>query len=284
MDDLAARLADEHELAGAYTAALDRFLALGGEDFDARAASVLDDVGLGRRSDREVRTLSGGEAARAALAAILLSRFDVFLLDEPTNNLDFAGLARLERFLGGLRRRRRARLARPRLPRPHDQPRGRDRGRDAPGARVQRHVVGVRGGARSAHAPSTRPPTPTTSTRSAATRRCSTTGAARRTRWAASASWRVRPAVPTGGRRTPCAARSTRRATTWSGSTRSRSRGRRGGCRWSSRRRRPRARSPSSPGAVVEVGSFTLGPVDLELQFGDRLARRRARTAPARRR
>jgi ATPase subunit of ABC transporter with duplicated ATPase domains len=87
---------------GAYTAALDRFLALGGEDFDARAAGVLDDVGLGRRSDREVRTLSGGEAARAALAAILLSRSDVFLLDEPTNNLDFAGLERLERFLRGL--------------------------------------------------------------------------------------------------------------------------------------------------------------------------------------
>ena len=32
----------------------------------------------------------------AALAAILLSRFDVFLLDEPTNNLDFAALERLE--------------------------------------------------------------------------------------------------------------------------------------------------------------------------------------------
>ncbi len=102
MDELAGRLADEHELAGAYTAALDRFLALGGEDFDARAASVLDDVGLGRRSDRRLQTLSGGEAARAALAAILLSRFDVFLLDEPTNNLDFAGLERLERFLEGL--------------------------------------------------------------------------------------------------------------------------------------------------------------------------------------
>ena len=102
MDGLAARLAVEHELAEAYTAALDRFLALGGEDFDARAASVLDDVGLGRRAERELATLSGGEAARAALAAILLSRFDVFLLDEPTNNLDFAGLERLEGFLRGL--------------------------------------------------------------------------------------------------------------------------------------------------------------------------------------
>ena len=48
------------------------------------------------------RSLSGGEATRAALASILLSRFDVFLLDEPTNNLDFAGLDQLERFLHGL--------------------------------------------------------------------------------------------------------------------------------------------------------------------------------------
>ena len=102
MDALAARLGAEPGLAGAYTEALDRFLALGGEDFDARANALLVDVGLGRRAERELASLSGGEAARAALAAILLARFDVFLLDEPTNNLDFAGLDRLERFLDGL--------------------------------------------------------------------------------------------------------------------------------------------------------------------------------------
>jgi ATPase subunit of ABC transporter with duplicated ATPase domains len=102
MDGLAARLGDEPELAGAYSDALDRFLALGGEDFEARARAVLSDVGLGLRTERRMTSLSGGEAARAALAAILLARFDVFLLDEPTNNLDFAGLARLERFLDGL--------------------------------------------------------------------------------------------------------------------------------------------------------------------------------------
>ena len=42
-------------------------------------------------------------AARVALAALLLSRFDVVLLDEPTNDLDLAGLARLENFVRGLR-------------------------------------------------------------------------------------------------------------------------------------------------------------------------------------
>ena len=86
----------------AYSEALERFLALGGADLDARAGDVVADVGLpADRLDVEVGALSGGQAARAALAAILLARFDVFLLDEPTNNLDFAGLDQLERFLGG---------------------------------------------------------------------------------------------------------------------------------------------------------------------------------------
>src|SRR4051794_22334891 len=102
MDALAERLGDEPTLAHDYSEALDRFLALGGGDFDARVGAALDEVGLGRRADRAVDSLSGGEAARAALAAILLARFDVFLLDEPTNNLDFAGLARLESFLDGV--------------------------------------------------------------------------------------------------------------------------------------------------------------------------------------
>ncbi len=47
--------------------------------------------------------LSGGQAARVGLAALLLSRFDIVLLDEPTNDLDLDGLARLERFVGDLR-------------------------------------------------------------------------------------------------------------------------------------------------------------------------------------
>jgi ATPase subunit of ABC transporter with duplicated ATPase domains len=86
-----------------YTEALERFMVLGGDDLDARAGEVCADVGLpADRLDVPMTDLSGGQQARAALAAILLSRFDVFLLDEPTNNLDFAGLDRLERFLDGL--------------------------------------------------------------------------------------------------------------------------------------------------------------------------------------
>jgi ATPase subunit of ABC transporter with duplicated ATPase domains len=82
-----------------YERALARFLVLGGADFDARARTVLAGLGLDIELERDASRLSGGQAARASLAAILLSRHDVLLLDEPTNDLDFDGLSRLERFL-----------------------------------------------------------------------------------------------------------------------------------------------------------------------------------------
>ncbi|WP_426571073.1 ribosomal protection-like ABC-F family protein [Aquihabitans sp. McL0605] len=86
-----------------YSDALDRWLALGGPDLDARIGQTLADLGLdGAIASQATATLSGGQAARVSLAATLLSRFDVFLLDEPTNDLDFAGLATLEDFLVGL--------------------------------------------------------------------------------------------------------------------------------------------------------------------------------------
>jgi ATPase subunit of ABC transporter with duplicated ATPase domains len=79
-----------------YSDALDRWLALGGADFDAR---VLE-LGIARRVlDVAMTGLSGGEAARVGLAALLLSRFDVMLLDEPTNDLDIEGLERLEQWI-----------------------------------------------------------------------------------------------------------------------------------------------------------------------------------------
>jgi ATPase subunit of ABC transporter with duplicated ATPase domains len=84
----------------AYDDALARFLALGGDDHDARVPRVLAEVDLSERVLRlEAARLSGGEQVKLGLAAILLARFDVLLLDEPTNNLDFGGLERLERFL-----------------------------------------------------------------------------------------------------------------------------------------------------------------------------------------
>ena len=87
----------------AYAVAFDRWMASGAADLDDRIAPVLDDLGLDVGPDALMTSLSGGQAARVALAALLLSRFDVVLLDEPTNDLDLDGLARLEAFVQGLR-------------------------------------------------------------------------------------------------------------------------------------------------------------------------------------
>jgi len=86
-----------------YADALERWLELGGADLDERAEQLAADLGLGVRLDQLMVSLSGGQAARASMASLLLSRYDIFLLDEPTNDLDLAGLDRLESFVTGLR-------------------------------------------------------------------------------------------------------------------------------------------------------------------------------------
>lgn len=87
----------------AYSLAFDRWMASGAADLEERIPAVLADLGLELGADALMTGLSGGQAARVALAALLLSRFDVVLLDEPTNDLDLDGLARLEAFVQGLR-------------------------------------------------------------------------------------------------------------------------------------------------------------------------------------
>jgi ATPase subunit of ABC transporter with duplicated ATPase domains len=92
--------------ADVYSAALEAYLALGGPDLEVRAVQLAADLGLPADLDRPAARLSGGQASRLALAAVLLARFDVLLLDEPTNDLDLAGLELLEdhvaAFGGGL--------------------------------------------------------------------------------------------------------------------------------------------------------------------------------------
>ncbi|GIG41187.1 ABC-F family ATP-binding cassette domain-containing protein [Cellulomonas phragmiteti] len=91
--------ADEPGADDAFTHALERWMALGGGDLDARLGVVADDLGLAVDLDLPMTALSGGQAARVGLAALLLSRFDLYLLDEPTNDLDADGLDRLEEFV-----------------------------------------------------------------------------------------------------------------------------------------------------------------------------------------
>ena len=122
----------------------------------ARPTLLCDESASTSPLERGSRSSRVERASRAALASILLSRFDVYLLDEPTNDLDFAGLELLERFLRRRRGRCRARLARSRLPRPDGRPDRRARGGHAARAPLHRRLE-----------PSTRQPasTPVRSTR-----------------------------------------------------------------------------------------------------------------------
>ncbi|WP_295624106.1 ABC-F family ATP-binding cassette domain-containing protein [uncultured Corynebacterium sp.] len=105
MDALAEAMGEDPSAADAYSAALERWLALGGADLDDRLPRVAADLGLDARLlGAPMTALSGGQAARANLAVILLAGHDILLLDEPTNDLDLDGLARLEAFITGERR------------------------------------------------------------------------------------------------------------------------------------------------------------------------------------
>lgn len=112
MDTAAAALAADTDTgvddpADFYAAALDHWLATGAADLDDRLPAVLADLGFATGviapESALMTSLSGGQAARVGLAALLSSRFDVVLLDEPTNDLDLDGLARLEEVVGGMR-------------------------------------------------------------------------------------------------------------------------------------------------------------------------------------
>ncbi|ORV82523.1 ribosomal protection-like ABC-F family protein [Mycolicibacterium iranicum] len=107
METAAAALTDSTASADAYSSALDHWLATGAADLDDRLPAVLSDLGLDHDAiepdSTPMTALSGGQAARVGLAALMLSRFDIVLLDEPTNDLDLDGLARLEQFVQELR-------------------------------------------------------------------------------------------------------------------------------------------------------------------------------------
>jgi ATP-binding cassette subfamily F protein uup len=63
------------------------------------SAATLDRLGVTPQLDRDVRSLSGGQAKRVALARTLSAPSELLILDEPTNHLDLAGVAWLEKWL-----------------------------------------------------------------------------------------------------------------------------------------------------------------------------------------
>ncbi len=72
----------------------------GVEQVDDRIRSLLSQVGLGRRADQLVRTLSAGQLQRAAVCRCVLHEPELLLLDEPGAHLDPAGYGTVEPLIG----------------------------------------------------------------------------------------------------------------------------------------------------------------------------------------
>ena len=83
-----------------YTQEHERYLMLGGENYEAEIERILTGLGFYRSDfERPTSEFSGGWRMRIELAKILLSKPDCLLLDEPTNHLDIESIQWLERFL-----------------------------------------------------------------------------------------------------------------------------------------------------------------------------------------
>lgn len=88
------------ELIDSFTQAQDRFMMMGGDNYEAAMERTLTGLGFERTDfDRPTREFSGGWRMRIELAKILLQGPDVLLLDEPTNHLDIESIQWLEQFI-----------------------------------------------------------------------------------------------------------------------------------------------------------------------------------------
>ena len=103
-DEMAERTDYESEeymqLVERFTSLHDRYLMMGGEQYEAEMERTLQGLGFTRDDlDRPTSEFSGGWRMRIELAKILLEKPGVLLLDEPTNHLDIESIQWLEQYL-----------------------------------------------------------------------------------------------------------------------------------------------------------------------------------------
>ena len=91
---------DYMQLVERFTSLHDRYLMMGGEQYEAEMERTLQGLGFTRDDlDRPTSEFSGGWRMRIELAKILLEKPGVLLLDEPTNHLDIESIQWLEQYL-----------------------------------------------------------------------------------------------------------------------------------------------------------------------------------------
>ena len=91
---------DYNALVERFTEEHERFMMMGGSNYEAEMERTLIGLGFERTDfDRPTKEFSGGWRMRIELAKILLKKPDVLLLDEPTNHLDIEPMQWLEQYL-----------------------------------------------------------------------------------------------------------------------------------------------------------------------------------------
>jgi len=94
--------AEYQRLVERFTSRHERYMLLGGDNYEADIERTLVGLGFMREDfDRPTSEFSGGWRMRIELAKILLGKPDILLLDEPTNHLDIESILWLEQFLTG---------------------------------------------------------------------------------------------------------------------------------------------------------------------------------------
>ena len=104
LDKLEQNLNSDIKVITRYTKLQERFINLGGYEFETKISKVLSAFDItDEMLNRNFDTLSGGEKTICSLIRLILIEPDILLLDEPTNHLDIKRIEWLEKYLNSIK-------------------------------------------------------------------------------------------------------------------------------------------------------------------------------------